>query len=72
MLEVYSDTAEYKGDATFLIRPGWADQTKVSFQSYSQPGSYIRHYNYVLQLDTVTASSSATLKSDATFARTDF
>ncbi|CAH1197073.1 hypothetical protein PAECIP111890_01116 [Paenibacillus sp. JJ-223] len=72
VLEVYSDTAEYKGDATFLIRPGWADQTKVSFQSYSQPGSYIRHYNYVLQLDTVTASSSATLKSDATFARTDF
>lgn len=71
-LEAYTDTATYKGDATFLSSPGWADSSKVSLQSYSQPGYYIRHYDYVLQLDVINASSSATVKGDATFERTDF
>ncbi|MEK4371646.1 AbfB domain-containing protein [Paenibacillus sp. FSL R5-0473] len=72
VLEAYANTAAYKGDATFLSSPGWADSTKVSLQSYSQPGYYIRHYDYVLQLDAVNAASSATVKSDATFGRTNF
>ncbi|MFS0859984.1 AbfB domain-containing protein [Paenibacillus taichungensis] len=72
VLETYTDTATYKGDATFLSSPGWADSSKVSLQSYSQPGYYIRHYDYVLQLDAINASSSATVKGDATFGRTDF
>nr|WP_240489186.1 AbfB domain-containing protein [Cohnella thermotolerans] len=50
---------------------GWADSSKLSFQSYSRPGSYVRHYNYVLQLDKIDAASSATTKSDATFKRYD-
>ncbi|WP_246318062.1 AbfB domain-containing protein [Paenibacillus taichungensis] len=72
LLEAYTDTATYKGDATFLSSAGWADSSKVSLQSYSQPGYYIRHYDYVLQLDAINASSSATVKSDATFGRADF
>ncbi|WP_236703569.1 AbfB domain-containing protein [Paenibacillus xylanivorans] len=72
VLEAYTDTATYKGDATFLSSAGWADSSKVSLQSYSQPGYYIRHYDYVLQLDAINASSSATVKSDATFGRADF
>ncbi|WP_257031983.1 AbfB domain-containing protein [Paenibacillus sp. E222] len=72
VLEAYTDTATYKGDATFLSSPGWADSSKVSLQSYSQPGYYIRHYDYVLQLDAINASSSATVKGDATFGRSDF
>ncbi|WKL05047.1 AbfB domain-containing protein [Paenibacillus amylolyticus] len=72
VLEAYADTSAYKGDATFLSGPGWADSTKVSLQSYSQPGYYIRHYDYVLQLDAINASSSSTVKSDATFGRTHF
>ncbi|MEK4054638.1 AbfB domain-containing protein [Paenibacillus sp. FSL F4-0087] len=72
VLEAYTDTATYKGDATFLSSAGWADSSKVSLQSYSQPGYYIRHYDYVLQLDAINASSSATMKSDATFGRADF
>ncbi|WP_256336490.1 AbfB domain-containing protein [Paenibacillus sp. OK060] len=72
VLEAYTDTATYKGDATFLSSPGWADSSKVSLQSYSQPGYYIRHYDYVLQLDAINASSSTTVKGDATFGRTDF
>ncbi|MGX1829870.1 AbfB domain-containing protein [Paenibacillus taichungensis] len=72
VLEAYTDTATYKGDATFLSSAGWADSSKVSLQSYSQPGYYIRHYDYVLQLDAINASSSATVKGDATFGRSDF
>ncbi|WP_256863755.1 MULTISPECIES: AbfB domain-containing protein [unclassified Paenibacillus] len=72
VLEAYTDTATYKGDATFLSSPGWADSSKLSLQSYSQPGYYIRHYDYVLQLDAINASSSTTVKGDATFGRTDF
>ncbi|WP_244552143.1 MULTISPECIES: AbfB domain-containing protein [Paenibacillus] len=72
VLEAYTDTAAYKGDATFLSSPGWADSSKLSLQSYSQPGYYIRHYDYVLQLDAINASSSTTVKGDATFGRTDF
>ncbi|MGW7159782.1 AbfB domain-containing protein [Paenibacillus taichungensis] len=72
VLEAYTDTATYKGDATFLSSAGWADSSKVSLQSYSQPGYYIRHYDYVLQLDAINASSSATVKGDATFGRADF
>ncbi|WP_244192820.1 MULTISPECIES: AbfB domain-containing protein [Paenibacillus] len=72
VLEAYTDTATYKGDATFLSSPGWADSSKVSLQSYSQPGYYIRHYDYLLQLDAINASSSTTVKGDATFGRSDF
>ncbi|WP_247903360.1 AbfB domain-containing protein [Paenibacillus pabuli] len=72
VLEAYTDTVTYEGDATFLSSPGWADSSRVSLQSYSQPGYYIRHYDYVLQMDPISASSSATVKGDATFGRSDF
>lgn len=71
ILGAYSNTDSYKGDATFRIVPGWAESNKLSFESYNQPGSYIRHYDYALRLDTVNESSSSTLKSDATFGRVD-
>ncbi|CAK4836584.1 unnamed protein product [Aphanomyces euteiches] len=72
VLQQYDGTTAFNQDATFNIVSGWADNTKISFQSYSQPTLYIRHYNYILRLDPITAGSSATDKSDATFNRTNF
>lgn len=43
---------------------GLADATAVSFQSYSHPDRYLRHYDYALRLDTIT---TATARADATF-----
>lgn len=71
-LQPFTGTAAFKGDATFNQVAGWADSAKASYESYSQPGNFIRHYNYVLQLSTVNAASAATLKSDATFKRYNY
>ncbi|WP_240941396.1 AbfB domain-containing protein [Paenibacillus sp. HB172176] len=72
VLEPYSDSSAYKNDATFILHAGWADSSKISFESYSHSGYYVRHYNYVLQIDSISSSSSSTTKSDATFARFNY
>lgn len=72
VLAQYDSTAAFNQDATFNLVAGWADSSKVSFQSYSAPTYYIRHYNYVLRVEVINASSTATDKSDATFTRTNY
>ncbi|MEV4134733.1 family 43 glycosylhydrolase [Dactylosporangium sp. NPDC049742] len=57
-------SAAFAADATFRQVAGLADAAGVSFQSYSHPDRYIRHYNYLLRLDPV---STATARADATF-----
>ncbi|BEL05263.1 hypothetical protein Q0Z83_034540 [Actinoplanes sichuanensis] len=57
-------TAGFAADATFKQVPGLADATGVSFQSYSQPTRYLRHYSFLLRLDEIT---TATGRADATF-----
>lgn len=58
-----SSTA-FAASATFRRVAGLADSSAVSFQSYSSPDRYIRHYNYLLRLDPI---STATGRADATF-----
>jgi hypothetical protein len=72
VLQQYENTTTFKADATFLQSSGFADSAKFSYESYSQPGYFIRHYNYVLSLAAVSSSSTATLKSDATFKRYNY
>ncbi|WP_344505533.1 family 43 glycosylhydrolase [Dactylosporangium maewongense] len=57
-------SAAFAADATFRQVAGLADAAGVSFQSYSHPDRYIRHYNYLLRLDPI---STATARADATF-----
>lgn len=72
VLAQFDNTAAFNQDATFNIVTGWGNSSNISFQSYSQPTYYIRHYNFVLRLEVINASSSATVKSDATFTRYNF
>jgi hypothetical protein len=57
-------SAQFAADATFRQVAGLADSSAVSWQSYSVPTRYIRHYGYVLRLDPV---STAVERADATF-----
>ncbi|MDI1465359.1 family 43 glycosylhydrolase [Catellatospora sp. KI3] len=57
-------TAQFAADATFRQVAGLADASAVSYQGYSAPTRYLRHYNYLLRLDPV---STATERADATF-----
>ena len=49
------------------LNPGLADSAGVSFQSVNLPDSYLRHANYLLRIDPLSASSSAADRQDATF-----
>ena len=60
-------TATFRGDATFQRVPGLADSTWSSFRSYNFPDRYLRHTNYVLRIDPLSSSSSASDRQDATF-----
>ena len=52
-------------DATFIVRPGLADNTQVSFQSLNFPDRYIRHISFILY---TTPIVNDTDRKDATFA----
>ena len=54
-------------DSLFTIVPGLADPAGVSFESVSRPGSYLRHFVYVLQLDSYI--DTMIYKEDATYYR---
>lgn len=57
-------TSTFAADATFRQVPGLANSGWISFQSFSHPDRYIRHYNYLLRLDQITNAQG---RGDATF-----
>ncbi|WP_074905073.1 AbfB domain-containing protein [Paenibacillus algorifonticola] len=60
-------------NSKFLINnSSSADSTKISFESCSQPGYYVRHYKYVLRLDALSALHTTIAKNEATFKRTNY
>ena len=64
VLAASDGTSTFAAEATFRIVAGLANSGWSSFQSYSHPDRYIRHYNYLLRLDQIT---TAVARSDATF-----
>jgi hypothetical protein len=54
-----------KNDATWIIRPGLANSSCVSFESKNYPGDYLRHSNY--QLHRQPFDGTALMANDATF-----
>ena len=63
-LDVFEDSDLYKADATFLVKDGLADDTKISFESYNFPGNFIRHRDSNLFSQNILDQSS---RNDATF-----
>jgi non-reducing end alpha-L-arabinofuranosidase len=46
---ITSGSAEQdKGDSTWIVRRGLADNSCVSFESRNNPGDFLRHQNFVL------------------------
>ena len=45
-----SSSAADKADATWIVEPGLADSSCISFQSANQSGQYLRHSNFELYL----------------------
>ena len=60
-----SSTVTARRDATFQIVAGLANSACYSIQSVNRPGSYLRHYDFVLTLQQ--NDGSATFAGDATF-----
>jgi hypothetical protein len=54
-----------RADATWIVRPGLADGSCVSFESADVPGEYLRHQDFELFLDP--DDGSARFAYDATF-----
>lgn len=63
-LEKNDGTSTFASDATFYQRAGLADAAGISYESYADAGRYIRHYNYLLYVQT---PSTSTDREDATF-----
>ncbi|KAH8637744.1 arabinofuranosidase/B-xylosidase precursor [Alternaria alternata] len=60
-----SSTALLKRQASWTVRAGLANSACFSFESKDTAGSYIRHYNFVLQVQANDGSKA--FKEDATF-----
>lgn len=60
-----SSPALDKDDATWIVRPGLADSSCVSFESRNFPGDFLRHFNF--QLFRQPMDGSAIFRADATF-----
>jgi hypothetical protein len=58
---------EFAGDATWWVRPGLADDTWMSFESYNQTGMYIGRQFGILALVAVTDTTPLAALEDATF-----
>jgi hypothetical protein len=58
-------SATLKADATWIVRPGLANSSCVSFETANGSGDYIRHYNYELYLEPSDGTGQFAL--DATF-----
>lgn len=63
-LEKNDGTAQFASDASFYRRAGLSDSAGVSYESDNYAGRYVRHYDYLLYVQT---PSTATDKADATF-----
>jgi hypothetical protein len=59
----------FAADATWWIRPGLADESLISIESYSVPGSYIGQMFGVMALVPITDTSPTRAREDATFRR---
>jgi hypothetical protein len=66
VMDLWTSGDTFNADATFYLRPGLANSTNVSFESYSSPGSYIRRINSLVYCQ---AGSGSTFYSDATWKR---
>jgi hypothetical protein len=63
---VTSGSAEQdKGDSTWIVRRGFADNSCVSFESKNSPGDFLRHQNSALHVQPF--DGTALDRSDATF-----
>ena len=58
-------SAALKSSASWTVRTGLGNSGCVSFESKDTPGSYIRHYNFALQVQA--NDNSKAFKEDATF-----
>jgi non-reducing end alpha-L-arabinofuranosidase len=54
-----------KADATWIVKPGLANSSCVSFESANGSGDFIRHFNFQLFLEP--SDGSAQFALDATF-----
>ena len=54
-----------RAEATWIVRPGLADSSCLSFESADVPGAYLRHHDFALFLDP--DNGSAHFAQDATF-----
>ena len=60
-----SSSSTAKQDATWIVHPGLADSSCLSFESANDPGQYLRHYNFQLYLNSNDGGSQ--FAQDATF-----
>jgi non-reducing end alpha-L-arabinofuranosidase len=60
-----SSSSTLKADATWIVEPGLANSSCVSFESANGSGDYIRHYDFELYLEPYDGTTQFTL--DATF-----
>ena len=60
-----SSSSTLKADATWIVEPGLAESSCVSFQSANDSGQYLRHSNFELYLNSNDGSSQ--FAQDATF-----
>lgn len=66
VMDLWTVGGTFNADATFYVRPGLANSAGVSFESYSNPGSYIRQNNSTIY---VQSGSGSTFNNDATWKR---
>jgi hypothetical protein len=67
MFEVNDGSEQFKGDATWLRRPGFADPGWISFESQNQLGSFLGRKVGILALVILSDLTSDTARSEATF-----
>jgi hypothetical protein len=60
-----SSSATDKGDGSWIVRRGLANNSCVSFESRNYPGDFLRHFNF--QLYRQPMDGSAIFRADATF-----
>src|SRR5580693_1654749 len=60
-----SSPEQDKGDSTWIVRRGLADNSCVSFESRNNPGDFLRHLNLALHVQQFDGTSLS--RSDATF-----
>lgn len=64
--QIFSNNSDSdKGDATWIVRRGFANSNCVSFESRNHPGEFMRHFNF--QLFSQPHDGSVVFNSDATF-----